>query len=82
MPLKDGAEQLVEVFTLLQDLWREAFGARRSSAPIEKVANEEHEDTYGEQADLAADAIGKAIRNPSQIIKQTRNNLFRCLFND
>ncbi|KZP06945.1 hypothetical protein FIBSPDRAFT_297111 [Athelia psychrophila] len=63
------AELLVEVFTLLQDLWREAFDARRN-LPIDKVANEEHEDTYGEQADLAADAIGKAIRYQNNIVRE------------
>ncbi|KZP05540.1 hypothetical protein FIBSPDRAFT_940431 [Athelia psychrophila] len=59
-------EQLVEVFTLLQTLWREAFHARQTNR---KVANE-YEDTYGEQADLAADAIGKAIRHRNHIVRE------------
>ncbi|KZP29601.1 hypothetical protein FIBSPDRAFT_195004 [Athelia psychrophila] len=67
MDLKDDAEQMVEVFTLLQGLWREAFEARQTN---DKVANEEYEDTYGEQADLAADAIGKAIRHKNNTVRE------------
>ncbi|KZP29578.1 hypothetical protein FIBSPDRAFT_194392 [Athelia psychrophila] len=63
----DDAEQLVEIFTLLHGLWREAFDARRTN---DKVANEEYEDTYGEQADLVADAIGKAIPHKNHTVRE------------